>query len=127
MFKFPLNLEPGVIIVNALVSSGTKQLMLRLALDTGATYTQIPLKVALALGCELTTEKIEIVTASGIEYVPIATLATVECLSYKVPNLKVVCHDLPPKSPVEGLLGLNFLKHFNLSLKFLQKILEINK
>ncbi len=41
-------------------------------------------------------------------------------------DVKVVVHDLPPTSRVDGLLGLNFLNNFNLKLMFKKGYLEIS-
>ena len=40
--------------------------------------------------------------------------------------IEVICHNLPPKSPIHGLLGLNILQYFDLSFKFKSGILEIS-
>jgi hypothetical protein len=42
----------------------------------------------------------------------------VEALGKSVTSLEVLCHTLPPTSRVDGLLGLNFLRQFNVSLNF---------
>ncbi len=103
--------------------------MLKLALDTGATYTIIPFEAAFAIGCNPISSKRKrgIVTASGIEYVPLVTIPIIKVFGFELRNLDVVCHNLPPQSQVDGLLGLDFLSHFDIRLFFLQKTMEINK
>ena len=51
---------------------------IRMALDTGATYTMIPWQAAIALGLkpEIAEERIEILTASGTVRVPLVRLAS---------------------------------------------------
>ena len=39
----------------------------------------------------------------------------------------IYTHSLPPNLPAKGLSGLNFLRYFNLHLRFLEKVLEISK
>jgi len=68
---------------------------------------------------------LEIVTASGVELVPQLTVRAARCLGQTVKKLEVVYHDLPPQSPVKGLLGLNFLRHVNVHLNFLQNVLRL--
>jgi len=41
--------------------------------------------------------------------------------------VEVLCHDLPPESGVDGLLGLSFLKHFKLTIRFRKGIIDLNK
>ncbi|OYT28661.1 hypothetical protein B6U98_04350 [Thermoplasmatales archaeon ex4572_165] len=42
-----------------------------------------------------------------------------------VRDCDMIIHDLPETSCVDGLTGLNFLKHFTLSIDFKQGILEL--
>lgn len=99
----------------------------QLALDTGATYCMIPWRLAKALGYqpEISEEKVETVTASGTEIAPVIVLESVKALGEEVNNVKSIVHDLPSKSYVDGLLGLSFLKNFNVCLNFKKGILEI--
>ncbi len=128
MSKYPLSIEFGVIVVYTIIS-GTHTKIVKLALDTGATYTIIPFEAAFAIGCNPTAskQKIEIVTASGIEYAPLITIPFIKAFGFELKNLHVACHNLPPRSQVDGLLGLNFLHHFDIGLYFLKKSLEISK
>lgn len=86
---------------------------LRMVLDTGATTTIIPPKAAVAIGCDpaRSSRRVSIITASGLEYLPIVTIPLVDCLGCRIRSFHVVCHDLPPESTVDGLLGLDFLNH----------------
>jgi hypothetical protein len=45
----------------------------------------------------------------------------------KVAALDVLCHDLPAESGIDGLLGLNFLRHFRLTIRFRKGIVELAK
>jgi clan AA aspartic protease (TIGR02281 family) len=97
-----------------------------MALDTGATFTMVPWDVAERLGYDPagSTERIVITTASTIERAPVITLEQMRALDVEVADVKVVVHDLPPKSRVDGLLGLSFLKHFDINLYFKKGSLE---
>lgn len=98
-----------------------------MALDSGAILTVIPIETALAIGYDpaKTTKRVEMITVSGVELAPQLTVRAARCLGKAVRDLDVVCHDLPAQSPVKGLLGLNFLRHFNVHLNFLHKRLEL--
>ena len=82
-----------------------------MALDTGATYTMIPWEIAEALGYkpEMSKEKVTLITASGVETAPLIEIKKIKFLGEGLDNVAVVCHDLPPKSYVTGLLGSSFL------------------
>lgn len=96
------------------------ELSLKLALDTGATYTMIPVEAAIAVGCNPLKphRKIEITTGSGVEYVSTVLVPKFKAFGVELKKMEVVCHNLPTPSPVEGLLGLNFLTRAKLIIDF---------
>ena len=81
-------------------------------IDTGATYTTIPSNVAEELGYDLTlADSVRLTTAAGIINAPLLQVESINVQGYAVRNIRVVV--LPTGvGPREGLLGLNFLKHF---------------
>lgn len=99
-----------------------------MAIDTGATYTIIPVETAILIGCNPVTpsRRIEIIMGGSTEYLPIVNIPEVKIFGIKLKKIEVICHNLPPKSPVHGLVGLNILRHFNVWFKFKSYILEIS-
>lgn len=87
----------------------------------------VSIEAALAIGIDPTKSKrhLEITTASGVVFVPVMQLPALECFGRQIKNVEVVCHNLPPESPVEGLLGLNFLKAAKVVLDFAQDTIEV--
>ena len=89
-----------------------------MALDTGARMSLIVPELARALGFE--PEKMEpavrLVSATGPASAALLMVASVSVLGLKVKNLRVMCHLLPPDLGLDGLLGLNFLNHFNIEI-----------
>ena len=127
MAEVPLAPSGPIIVYVELAGPRTAR-TIAMALDTGAILTVIPIETTLAIGYDpaKTTHRVELVTASGLELVPQLTVRTARCLGQTVRNLDVVCHDLPAQSPVKGLLGLNFLRRFDVHLNFLHKRLELH-
>jgi len=115
------------IIVLDVHLQGTTRKLVSLALDTGATYAIIPWDVAESLGYrpERSRERIEIVTASGVERAPLITLESVRVAGLEARRVKALVHDLPPRSFVDGLLGLSFLRNFRFCLDFQRGLLEL--
>lgn len=111
--------DKSVILVYVILKNKGETRRLLMALDTGATYCMIPWKIADILGLqpELYKEKIETITASGIENVPLIEIESVRANNSESKNVKAIVHDLPPKSYVDGLLGLSFLKNLNFNFK----------
>ena len=99
----------------------------KMALDTGASLCMIPWKVAeiLELHPELSKEKIDITTASGVLTVPLVIVDSITVSKNEVNNIKVLVHDLPPKSYVDGLLGASFLSNFELCINYKKGYFEL--
>lgn len=129
MPQFKSELKKDIIVLFAEVSGPSGSRFIKMLLDTGATYTTIPYEAAVAIGCDpsVSERRVEFITASGIEYAPITNVKSIKAFGFENKNFDIVCHNLPPQSSVEGLLGLNFLTQFNVFLKFLEDTLEVTK
>lgn len=127
MNRFKLDANLGIILCHAEIGGSARPIFLKLALDTGATYTILPFEAVKAAGINpfQTGKQIEIVMGGGTVLAPLVHLPSFKAFGYEVKKLQVVCHNLPPESSVEGLLGLNFLLNFNIYLKFLEELLEV--
>ena len=95
------------------------------ALDTGASTTMIPPEVATDLGYDLSNPNEPMITASGIVLTKRVTVRKLAAAGETVENIDVVCHDLPEGSIIEGLLGLNFLRHFDVNTSFSTGTIEL--
>jgi clan AA aspartic protease (TIGR02281 family) len=96
----------------AVGQSGDKPLLVRLLVDTGASYTVLPTRILQRLGCNLEQplEKKKIVTANGALDVPIVAVPWFNCLGIKRENYPIVALSLPASSFTDGLLGMDFLR-----------------
>ncbi|GCC11558.1 retroviral aspartyl protease [archaeon] len=118
---------PVIVVTPTLTGINGKRKKVDMALDTGATYTMIPWEFAEVLGYkpEISKNRVKLITASGVEKAPAITLASMNLLGKKIDNVKTIVHDLPEKSYVDGLLGLSFLRNFEINIDFKDGILEI--
>ena len=125
--KYKFDPDAPIIVVEPELQGDNRIETIRMASDTGATYTMIPWKIATVLGLqpEFANRRIDITTASGIERVPLINLKSIKLFDKKLENMDVIIHDLPPRSYVDGLLGLSFLRNFSLFLDFRKGVLEI--
>jgi clan AA aspartic protease (TIGR02281 family) len=104
--------QQNVLWLRAAISGNNKvPLLVRLLIDTGASYTVLPKKVLQRIGCNLNQllENKKIVTANGTVSVPIIEVPSFNCLGVKQNNYPVVALDLPANSFTDGLLGMDFL------------------
>lgn len=124
-----MRLDPNapVIIVKVIVAGPVGEAEVEMALDTGSTYVMIPWDISQKLGYDpaVSRERVKLVTASTTEIAPLITLEHMEVFGIRILNVKAACHDLPPTSRVQGLLGLSFLKNCNLSLRYKDRQLEL--
>ena len=95
------------------------------ALDTGASTTMIPTEVAVDLGYDLSNPNEQMMTANGIVLASRIAVRKLTAIGETVENIDVVCHDLPEGSIIEGLLGLNFLRHFDVNISFSTGTIEL--
>ena len=109
MVKISFDKGASVIVVDVLIKHKTRRKKVRMAFDTGATYMMIPWEVA-----------------ESIEKVLVVELLHVRIGNTEASSVKAMVHDLPPKSYVDGLLGLSFLRNFNLHINFKDGYFELN-
>jgi predicted aspartyl protease len=95
-----------------------------LALDTGATITVVSRRIASSLALSpLGTSKVG--TVGGIVTLPLARLKSLKVGDAEVQDLVVSIHDFSPDPRIEGLLGLDFLKNFHVSLDARRNLLVL--
>lgn len=108
--------------------NGNKYRDLIVALDTGSSDTSIPTRIASDLGYDVSNPKqvVLLTTGSGILPANIITVRKLTAIGETVENIDVVCHDLPFGSTIDGVLGLNFLAHFDLNISFSTGTIELH-
>jgi clan AA aspartic protease (TIGR02281 family) len=126
--RFYLDSADSVAAIPVELVGMDSRLLIRMAVDTGATLVMIPWKVAEFLGYDpaISKEKVQVTTASTVEKIPLITIKDIIVLGKSLRNVKVAVHDLPPESAVDGLLGLSFLSKFNLKMMFKEGYLELD-
>lgn len=104
------------------------QLDSRFLLDTGSSYTIITPALASRLGLdpEQATTYVSIATANGVVQAPRLRLTSATLNGYSVHNLDVVVQPLSGKLGFEGLLGLNFFKDLEFTVKTDRLVLNRN-
>ena len=120
--SFSFDAQRGLVIVRAELEGPSGSVILRLALDTGATGTMVNVGMLVSIGYDLSlvANRIQVTTGRGVEYVPRIVLSKITALGQERVDFPVLCHTLPPSASVDGLLGLDFLRGQRLTMDFLQ-------
>jgi len=95
-----------------------------LQLDTGASVTMVSSRVANKLGLSTLGSR-RGVTVGGIITVPTARVNSLNVGGAEVNDMVVSIHDFSPHPRIDGLLGMDFLKHFLVSLDAHRKLLVL--
>jgi predicted aspartyl protease len=125
--SFRFDPRGNLIIVPVLLYSRGNRETVDLALDTGATRTTISRQTALYLGYELAAlrEQVRIITGSGMVSVPLLNVDRIEALGKAAINMRVLCHTLPSRADIDGVLGLDFLRDERLVIDFRAGLLAL--
>jgi hypothetical protein len=117
---FPFDPKRGPIFVEAELTGPAKTYTVRLILDTGATTSLVNLRALLGLGYALSeaSQLVPMITGSGVTTVPFVVLTRLSCLGQHRFGFRVIAHELPASSAVDGLLGLDFLRDQALTIDF---------
>lgn len=122
-----LRFNPGTysIIVEASLKSRVIAIA-NLVVDTGASYVVLPWRLVNTIGIIIDPKKtLQITTATTVETVPKIIIPEMTVLGRTVKNVDAIVKDLPPEAPVDGLLGLSFLRNFKLTIDFPKGILSL--
>ena len=124
----PFNPSRGLIVIKAQLWGPTNDILLKLALDTGATGTLISQTRLMEVGYDPATdlERFQITTGSGTEFVPRVTLNRVVTLGQERVGFPVLCHNLPTNTRIDGLLGLDFFRGLNLNIDFRNGLITLS-
>lgn len=118
--SFPFDSQQGLVIIRTELWGPAGSIVLRLALDTGATGTVVNIGMLVTIGYDpaLAPDRIQITTGSGVEFAPRVTLNKITALGQERTDFPVLGHTLPPSAGIDGLLGLDFFRGQNLTVDF---------
>lgn len=126
--SFAFNGREGLVVLHAEVFGPLGSMILRLALDTGATASMINVAPLVTIGFDpsLTTTRVQVTTGSGVEYVPRIQIDSIRALGQERTPFSVLSHTLPPSATIDGLLGLDFFRGQRLTIDFRQGNISVD-
>lgn len=108
----------GVLIVSVMCPG---PIGLEFLVDTGAAMTVITPAVAVALGSSVVhsfrQERVAPVGKTLLS-APVVRLQSIQVGGHEVVDLEALILDLPPPLHIDGLLGVNFLERFRVTIEF---------
>ena len=118
--SFPFDPSQGLIVIPTRLVGPLDHRYVHLALDTGANLTIVDARILVSIGYDplKVKQRVQIITASGIEFCPCVTLKKIEALDHARENFPILAHTLPPSASVDGVLGLDFMRRKKLTVDF---------
>ena len=111
----PYYRQNSVIIVDVTIND---RITRPFAVDTGASYTVISPEIARELRITPARDAPEIIlqTANGRIQVPLVNIDALKIGTLETPNVTAAVHDIDDSSQISGLLGLNMLNRFQMTV-----------
>jgi predicted aspartyl protease len=108
---YPLTRWGNLLLLRASIQQHQEFRIIQLLVDTGSSFTVLPRRVLLNIGCEFPQpgQSVPIIAAGGLIQAPKVMVSQFNCLGCVLENVSVVALDLPTRSPAAGLLGMDFL------------------
>ena len=111
-----LHYGQNLLAVQATVGSreGGDFVRVRLLVDTGSSFTILPVQVLQNLGYDTRNplRRQELVTDQGRIYVPVINVSWFNCVGQLIEIFERVAHDIPPNLRIDALIGMDFLTFF---------------
>jgi predicted aspartyl protease len=112
--------KQGLIVIPVELFGSSGSSILRMALDTGATYTIASVEMLMAIGYQPDSVKnrVQIITGSGLIAAPKIIIQQMDALAQTRTSFPVLAYTLPKSAGIDGLLGLDFLRHRTVTIDF---------
>ena len=127
MKRYQLEVLGGLFFTQAALKQQESVRVISLLIDTGATFTIVSWATLVSLNLDPadSTARKPITTANGLVLMPEVFIESADALGQRVTKFPVLAHTIPLGSKVGGVLGMNFLRQFDIKLNFRQASIEI--
>ncbi len=120
----PITALSGQFIIDAILDD---RVPLRLLIDTGAAMTAIDARVLRRAGYKLDGDQQYFVTANGVVQAPVITAAAFALGEARRTDIAIGALALELPDQVDGLLGMNFLRHYEFKIDQNNGLLILDK
>lgn len=127
MKQYHLTVRNELLFTRAALKYQNRIRVVNLLIDSESTYTILLWEVLLPLKLDPATSltRRATMTANGLLVLPEVKVDEFHSLGQIVERFSVLAHTIPLGRQVDGLLGMNFLRRFEMDLNFKQAIIRI--
>lgn len=123
--KFSFDPALKLIVVLAAIHTRNEVVFVKLGLDTGASHTTIQPDLIQRLGMDIPDGQVSITFGTKSKTLPLFRVSNIKSLGKVRDDLLIVSHALPPAFQLDGLLGLDFLRPFEMRVDFPNGTIEL--
>jgi len=129
MKQYPLEKYWNLLFTRGAVKGTQEILTLRLLIDTGSSYTILPVEALESAGYDITLskDKIKITTASGFVFAHKIVVQWIHILGVEIKNFPIVAYTLPEEIYADGILGMDFLNRVNAVIDVKKGVIKIKR
>ena len=125
--SYTLTRSGSLLLARAAVGGPASTKVINLLVDTGSTYTILPVEVLESIGVSPaeSEEHQRIATGSGYVIAPKVRVRTLSTLGKEFRRVVVIAHTLPFGGPVDGLLGMDILCRLKAKIATARGVVEV--
>lgn len=125
--SYTLTRSGSLLLTRAAVIGPASTKVINLLVDTGSTYTILPVEVLESIGVSPaeSEEHERIATGSGYIIAPKVKVRSLNTLGKKFQRVAVIAHTLPFGGPIDGLLGMDILCRLRAKIATAKGIIEV--
>lgn len=127
MKRYRLTVRDRLLFTRAALEQENLFRVVSLLIDAGASHTIISWETLLSLGIDptATQNRKPVTTANGLVWMPQVEIEEFHALGQSVASFQVMAHNIPLGSQINGVLGMDFLRQFEFTLKLKQAVIEV--
>jgi predicted aspartyl protease len=126
--RYPLlGLSRGMVLVVGRLSGPIGWTDSVMSLDTGSSITLFTPRLLQEVGLDpaASTVRRSVYTYDGVAELPVLQVPRLRVFGQEVHDLEIACGELPLQLGLDGVLGLNFLRYFDLRINFREEYIEL--
>jgi predicted aspartyl protease len=127
--RYPLlGLSRGMVLVVGRLSGPIGWTDSVMSLDTGSSITLFTPRLLQEVGLDPAAANVRrsVYTYDGVAELPVLQVPRLRVFGQEVHDLEVACGELPLQLGLDGVLGLNFLRYFDLRINFREEYIELH-